>query len=266
MSIVNNELRWGNFTSSKISALMSNGKATGSLGKPATTYIAEKKMERRLGRSLTTENNAKPLVWGRTLETIPFSKLGMEYQIISQETIQHPDIKFWTGSPDAKKHSQPKAAVCDFKAPITLKSFCELVDPLYEGLTGTELITAVRDRHEHGDMYYWQLVSNAILTGVDVGELIVYVPYYSEIPNIKQICEGNPNAYWIWTAAIEELTWIPDEGYYKDVNVISFPIPQEDKDALTERVLTAGKILNEGNEPERLPALREPKPLTFKKL
>lgn len=63
MSVLKNTLRHGNFTSSEIVALTTKGKAKDSFGKPALTYIEEKNMERRLGRSITTESNAKPLVW-----------------------------------------------------------------------------------------------------------------------------------------------------------------------------------------------------------
>src|SRR6185437_4228886 len=157
--MINNTPRIGNFTSSEIGALMSKDRSGKGFGAPALTYIKETNMERRLGRSLTDEINARPLIWGKLLEGHVFSLLGLEYTLSSTETISHPSISFWSGSPDGGNY-QPARTVVDIKCPITLKSFCQLVDAYREG--GIE---KVRDDHKDGEKYYWQLVSNAILTG-----------------------------------------------------------------------------------------------------
>lgn len=81
---MNNDLRFGRFTSSEVYKLMSSGKAKGSFGKPALTYIEEKNMERRLGRGLNVEQNARPMTWGSLLEGYVFDKLGMEYRLCSK--------------------------------------------------------------------------------------------------------------------------------------------------------------------------------------
>src|SRR5690242_19898627 len=154
--MIQNKSRCGNFTSSKIVALLSMGsremteeeiaahkkdnpksrkKTIESWpGKAAQTYIDEKKMERRLGRSLHTEINARATSWGSLVENRVFDLLGLEYSLTSKETLVHPDFHYWAGSPDAEK----KNTVPDFKCPLTLKSFCQLVDPLYRGLAGLE--------------------------------------------------------------------------------------------------------------------------------
>jgi hypothetical protein len=134
------------------------------------------------------------------------------------------------------------------KAPITLKSFCQLVDPLYDGLEGMAAMNVIRDNHKDGDKYYWQIVSGAILEGAQFGELIVYVPYKSELEDIKLMAqsveaEKLSKHYWIAMAAEDELPFLPDGGYYKNINIIRFEIPQADKDALTKSVLKAGEML-----------------------
>lgn len=241
-------MRVGNFTSSKIVALMSNGKAKGTLGKPAWTYIAERNMERNLQRPLENETTAKALSWGKLVEKRVFELLGTEYQLVSSETIMHPTIPFWSGSPDANKFDEGRT-VGDIKSPLTLKSFCQLVAPLYGNLTGLSAIEYIRENHDDGDKFYWQLVSNAILTDSKYGELIVYVPYLSELEEIREMVRMMDDAkqyryYWINNAQDDELPWLKEGGYYKNLNVIRFPIPQEDKDALTERVLTCGQYLD----------------------
>ena len=253
MSITKNQPRIGNFTSSEIAALMTKGKKKGELGKPAYTYIKEKVMERRLQRSLDTETNARPLTWGQLIEKHVFELLGLEYQLVSQESIVHPEISCWAGSPDANKFDEGKTVV-DIKSPITLKSFCQLVDPLYVGKTGLETIMEIRKNHSSGEDYYWQLVSNAVLTNSKFAELIVYVPYFSELEKIRAFASEadleNPHRYyWINNAVDEELPYILDNGFYKNINVIRFEIPEEDKVALTERVIYSATVLSiENNE------------------
>jgi hypothetical protein len=230
-------IRNGNFTSSGIAALMAQGKTKGSFGVPALTYIDEKNMERRLERSITAEIGAHSLLWGTLCEPRAFSILSTSYKLCSSETLSHPDIEFWKGSPDAEKFDEGKT-VCDIKCPITLKSFCQFVDSFARGG-----IDEVRDTHKDGEKYYWQVVSNAVLTKAKYGEIIVYCPYESELQSIRLRAEGNPKYYWVWGSLDEELPYLRDGGFYKNINVLRFEIPVSDKIALHERVVEAGKML-----------------------
>lgn len=239
--MINNIPRIGNFTSSEIGNLMKKDRSGKGFGSPALTYIEECNMERRLGRSITDEVNARPLLWGKLLEGRAFNMLGLEYTLTSKDTIVHPTIPYWAGSPDGGK-DEPKT-VTDIKCPITLKSFCQLVDNYREG--GMD---AVRAEHKDGDKYYWQIVSNAILTDSDFGELIVYMPYKSELAEIRMMVQLLPGDvigkyYWIASAMDDELPYLLDGGFYKNVNILSFPIPEADKKALTDTVLRAGEML-----------------------
>lgn len=245
--MIKNTFRIGNFTSSEIACLTKVSKDRKSFGAPALTYVDEKNMERRLGRSLSDELNARALTWGKLLETRTFDLLGLEYSLISKETIGHPTINYWSGSPDGIKEED---TVIDIKCPITLKSFCQLVDPIYNGLTGIDAMNAIREDHKDGDKFYWQLVSNAILTGSTHAELIVYVPYLSELQEIRQMAqmvdtEMLSKHYWIAMATEGELPYLNDAGYYKNLNVIRFEVPQADKDLLTDCVTRAGEMLIE---------------------
>ncbi len=235
--MVNNTARVGNFTSSKIGALMSTGKQEHGFGVPAITYIKERNFERKLGRAISAESNARPLSWGKLLEKRVFDLLGLEYILCSHETIMHPIIPFWSGSPDTKKE---KGTVCDVKCPETLKSFCILSE--------CQTIEDVRKNHDKGEEYYWQLVSNAVLTNSDKAELIVYMPYQKELNEVRELCYSIPpdqayKYYWIVNGNDEELPYLPDECYYKNMHVIRFDVPQADKDLLEKRVLLAGQLL-----------------------
>jgi hypothetical protein len=245
--MIKNELRIGNFTSSEIVALTTSDRSGKQPGKPYFTYIDETNFERKLGRSITDEINARPLTWGKLLESRVFDNLGLEYVLTSNDTVQHPTIKYWAGSKDGIKYDAGKTVI-DIKCPMTLKSFCQLVDPLYKGLEGLNAMTYVRNNHKDGEKYYWQLVSNSIIDQTQFAELIVYMPYKSELEEIQQMARSVDGAemskhYFIAMANDGDLPFIHDEGYYKNINVIRFEVPQEDKDFLTERVDQAGKLL-----------------------
>lgn len=273
--------RVGNFTSSEIVNLFSLGKremteeelAAHKLafpkskakmieswpGKACLTYIEECNMERKLGRSISSDATSRPTSWGNLVETRIFELLGPEYEMKSLETMRHPSILYWSGSPDAIKHDEGKTVV-DFKCPFTLKSFCILVRALYSGLEGMEAMNALRNgfkdkktgkeyaAHDDGEKFYWQLVSNAVLAGAKYAELIIYVPYFSELKDIKESTEDYPKlnrVAWIQWSEENELPWLVEEkGYYNNINIIRFEVPQEDKDLLTAKVLEAGKLLD----------------------
>jgi hypothetical protein len=254
--MINNKARIGNFTSSEIAALMKKDKSGKGFGAPALTYIEETNMERRLGRSLTEEVSARPLVWGKLLEGRAFDMLGLEYYLSSKDTIVHPDIPYWSGSPDGGKYD-PRT-ICDIKCPITLKSFCQLVDAGTKG--GIEQI---REDHKDGEKYYWQIVSNAMLTGSAYGELIVYMPYESELGEIRMLAQNVAGEhlskhYFIAMAGQDDLPFLLDDGFYKNINVFSFEIPTADCEALTDAVIRAGKMLINNDAPAALqPALED---------
>lgn len=235
---MNNPTRSGRFTSSQISALLSVGKDKVSFGKPALTYIEEKKMERRLGRSLTTEQHAHSTSWGHLIEKYCFAEvLGIEYKMVSKETIIHPDYgDIWAGSPDCIKHGETED-ICDIKSPFTLKSFCTFAD--------CKDINEVREKHPQGEDYYWQLVSNCCITGAKFAELIVFCPYYSQLEKIKQLAFNmdEPRFKWVVNADDRYLPYIPDGSYYKNLYIFRFEVPQADKDLLTAKVIEAAKLL-----------------------
>lgn len=259
-----NKSRIGNFTSSEIVALTSIGKipmtdaelaarpktGTGSkttfkeggLGTAALTYIAEKNMERRLGRSLSGDNNSRACTWGSFVESFVHNLLPMSYVLCSEVTLEHEDIVCWKGSPDGRKFDEGRT-VSDIKCPLTLKSFCLLVDPLYDGLTGIDAINKVRETHDDGEKYYWQLVSNSILTRSKFAELIVYMPYESELYSIMDKAHRQDEKKFKWIAYDENLPFIKDNGFYKNVNTIRFEVPEEDKAFLTSKVLLAKEKL-----------------------
>ena len=269
--------RNGNFTSSEIVNLLSMGSRTMTdeeladykkanpkstkktiecwPGKAAITYLNQCNMERRLGRSLDNELVAKPTDWGKFLEPLLFSLLDGDYTYNAMDTLTHPEHEYWKGTPDGFKITENKTVV-DTKCPFTLESFCKLISPLYNDLEGIDAINALRNGytdktglfqapHSDAEKYYWQLVSNACIDDCTHAELIVYCPYESELSVIQAqaIQSGSPSAYFIANGSPKSLPSIPDDGFYQNINIISFEIPQEDKDLLTKTVEKASKYL-----------------------
>jgi hypothetical protein len=237
--------RYGRFTSSEIYKLLTKGKAAGSQGKPAQTYIRRKKQERALGRSLSTDVQARPLDWGHLLETRCFDILPTAYSLNSSDTLAHPEFpELWAGTPDGFRFGAEKAVV-SIKCPYTLESFCDLVEGIQMGLTGMDAMQYIRDNHDDGEKFYWQILSDACIAKCDYGELIIYMPFESELAEIKLMAENTADRryYFIYMALDGELPFIPDGGKYSNINIIRFQIPESDKYALTAAVQRAGQDL-----------------------
>ncbi len=271
------KLRNGNITSSEVVNLLSTGSRDmteeelaqykkdnpGSRkktiecwpGKAAITYLNQCNMERRLGRSLDNELDAKPTNWGKFVEILLFKLLDGDYTYNSNDTLVHPDFDYWVGTPDGFKLTENKTVI-DAKCPFTLESFCKLVGPLYNGFEGMDAMNALREgytdktglfqpAHPDAEKYYWQLVSNACIDDCSHAELIIYCPYESELSVIQAAAaqSGEPMAYFIANGSKKSLPYIPDDGFYQNINIISFEIPQSDKYFLTETVKKAAAYL-----------------------
>lgn len=228
------EVRNGKFTSSSIYNLMKKGR--GSLPSAATeSYIQEKLMERRLGRGLETELTSRPTAWGHLLEQYVQTKLDIfEYEYCSDVTIEHPTLP-WAGTPDFMCSDR----VVDAKCPFTLKAFCELAD-----IAIANDLEALKAKKPE---YYWQLVSNAILTSKDKAELIIFCPYQTELEAIRDFADNvdvDQSRYlWIYLAADIELPYLIEGNYYQNMYKFVFDVPVEDKQLLVDAVEVASKRL-----------------------
>lgn len=223
------------FSSSQIYRLCASGKAKDSIGKPFYTYVEEKSYEIKLGKPINKEHGSKATNWGNLVERQAFSKLSLQYKLVSKERFFHPTIKRWSGMPDLKL----EGVTGDIKCPWTLLAFCQSVDIIESG----DIERFKKEKPE----YYWQLISNAILTDSEECLFIAYCPYVEDLEAIRNLAdnyEGDQNkvAFVNW-ADDTELPCLIKEGEYKDVNMFQFKAPKEDIEFLTERVRLANKEL-----------------------
>lgn len=237
-SILENVSRVGNFTSSEIWKIMTNGKQKNGVGAPCMTYIEEKRLERRLGLPLKQEVHTKPISWGNIIEAyVHENHLGLEYESVGKVTLEHPTIKCWKGSPDFKSVSKRVIAEC--KA-YERKRFAEYADSILAN--DVELL-----KTNHPEEY-WQLVSNAIILGYDKIQPILFMPYKSELNKIREFASNIDSAdQWKYRYIVEgndsDLPYLLDGGYYTNLVTQVYEIPKEDIEALTNRVLLCAEMM-----------------------
>lgn len=221
--------RVGNFSSSEIWKLTKLNRKKDGFGQIALTYIEEKRMESKLGRSLTPFTHSRPTSWGTFLESYAFDVIKSQmdnWQLVSDGTRFKHDNLPWNGIPDLL---DGRGAVGDIKCPYTLKSFCELSD--------------TNDLKEDKPEYFWQLVSNAILTKCDVAYLFVYCPYKGSLPNIRKHFSQYDEMGWIHYLDDKELPYLILGNEYNDLSVYTFEVLKDDKEFLTEQVKKATELL-----------------------
>jgi hypothetical protein len=242
MSKTDNE-RHGTFSSSSAWKLMTKDKSGKDFGTQGKKYIKQVGYELKLGRAVDKETNAKATSWGEFIEGRVFDLLPLEYRLVSKERLFHPQIKHYSGAPDLVK-------ICtgaDVKCPFSLEVFCDKI----------EALKSLQTYKEEFPEDYWQHISNSILleaNGIKIThfEAIIYVPYKSELAEIREMAfnyRGDQNKIaWINWANDEDLPFLVDGGYYKNLNIVRYEVPQEDKELLTERIKQACKLLP-NNEP-----------------
>lgn len=261
MSEVKQDERTANFTSSKISDLTTGGtrpmtpeekkvfqeaggdkrkKNCFDYGKPFYSYIKTKRRERAVGRSLDNEARANSLDWGNLCEKISHEDpklLGLEYELVSKTRYKHKSLP-WSGMPDEIVRTK-KPKVSDIKCPFTLISFLDIYEAIDEAdkKEYAEILKAVKPE------WYWQLISNSILTDINTCELILFMPKRSRLEEIRKASEFS-GKYYFHNKSDFELPWTADNSDIPEITKITFEAPGEDKKHLIERVTLATELLN----------------------
>lgn len=235
-SIVQNKARIGSFTSSEIHKLVKPGKSN-EFSAPGLTYIRKKVYENRLGRSIDTGAYSRAIAWGELVEIFLFEKINDYYIPTGAQTVPHPSIDHWAGSPDFVMEG---VKVADTKC-YWPENFCRYVDVLI-----TEDIERIKKEYE---AEYWQLVSNSCILDTPKAEVICYMPYKEELEEIREFVNNYRGSDpWRYRFIVEDqdyqLPFIDSEtSFYKNLNTFEFEVPQADKELLTERVIKAVEVL-----------------------
>lgn len=223
-------MRHGNFSSSEIWKLCTTDRSGKGFGKPALTYIEEKRYERKLGRPIKNYSHSTETAWGTMLEEFAFNHMDLDYNLVSSDRITHPEIECWNGVPDVKSLD----LVGDIKCCFTLLSFCQMCE-----------IDTVEKFKDEKPEYYWQLVSNAILTDRKKAGLFLFVPYQDELEEVRRIASMQDDlpVGWLVNAPDNRMPYLIRGGNYTNLHEFIFEIPESDKEFLTNRVIEAQKLL-----------------------
>lgn len=237
-SIVKNSERVGRFTSSKMYKLMGDARSKKETFSVAgLTYIKQREQERKRKKSLSVDASSLSTAWGDLMEVRVYDLVGLQYSYDSQKTHIHEKYPYWSGSCDL---IAPKEKVGEIKGYYPDK-FCSYADCLLK-----EDIDLFRKEFPEE---YWQIVSNAIIHNVYVGEAILYQPYESEAEEILKLAEESEDISNMWhyqkiaqhikDENLHMLPFQPDESDYPNLVTFEFEIPDNDMDSLTNRVLLA---------------------------
>jgi hypothetical protein len=118
----------------------------------------------------------------------------------------------------------------DLKCPVDINRFVTAFE--CEGD-----IEKFRNDYPEGDKYFWQLVSNSIITGMNNCRLTFFVPKFSELTEIQEFSEGAGTEYaWVFYASQYDLPHIPDESVLPNQIDILFTPTNEQKKELKNAV------------------------------
>ena len=227
------EKRFARATSSEIYRACAGNKVE-SPNKPFYTYAEEKALEKMLGRSLSVQVSARPLAWGSLMECVVYEGMGLGYAMTHKQTIiskYFPNIH--SGTPDLIADNKIGEIKCPF-----LKNYMLLaIDILKED------IEVLKKNHAE---YYWQMVSNAILTKKSRVELICFIPKRKELLEVFELIHTeeflekynlNVSDYVYYTPEnIESFNYMPDECEFPNLTKFEFEVPMDDIMFLQARI------------------------------
>lgn len=228
--------RNGKFTSSQLYRICGSIKS-GAPTAAFNTYVEEVYSERLLGRSSEVEIKAQPMKWGSLMEIVLFNLLGLGYKMTHKQTIVHPVMNFFSGTPDLIAETIKIGEIKSYYPKnFALLSMC---------LLGKN----ISDLKKKFPKEYWQCVGNAILCDVEVAELICYMPYKSELQSIiEKVIEEDflyengldpQDYYFLSRNDIESLPYLPDDSKMSNVNSFEFKIPDKDIEHVIKRLKMA---------------------------
>lgn len=230
--------RIGNFTSSNIYKLCGG---TDKPTAPFYTYVQEKMFERKLNRSIEMGARSQSMTWGKLLEKRVFDNLPLGYVMTNKSTKRHKDFPHLVGTTD---FLFPDVKVSELKC-FEPKNFASYVSVLLAG--DTEII-----KKEH-PKEYWQIISNSIINEVPKGEAIAYMPYESEMEEIRGLMQDEEylakvdltirDVFYIHEKPNSELAVLPNDSKFPNLNIFEFEVPELDKEFLLRRVALAESLI-----------------------
>lgn len=238
--MIENKDRIGNFTSSQIFNLCAVNK-DGSYSSAYYTYIGKKIRERKMKRSLDMGKYGTSMAWGKFLEKRVNDNLPLNYQMLHKSTKIHPKFDYVAGSVD---FLVPKVKVSELK--------CYEPDKFSAYVSALMTYDLEYIKKEFAQEY-WQMLNNSQIHKTPKMEAIVYMPYESEMEDIRALAE-DPE----YLSAIGMMPWetrfivekpdsqlavLPNDSAFKNLNIFEFDVPIKDVIFLNKNIISGGKLL-----------------------
>lgn len=210
------------------------------------TYVDEVRRSRRAKRAMSTDTTTRSTAWGDLMEVMIHNRNNLSYVYGSKKTTVHPTIEMWSGSTDFITED----CVTEAKGYQIDKG-----TQYYECLELCNKLGSPEPLKDGYEQEYWQIVSGACIHGKKYGESVLYMPYFGDLPKVFETAMNINTGSDVWRFkaicdAIEqeryaELTYLVEDGDYKDLIRYRFEVPEADKLFLTNRIKLAVKLLNE---------------------
>lgn len=238
--------RVARLTSSKASLLMVSGNGPHGFATGAMTYIKGKQKELEYGRGISLPVYKWELAWGKLWEPWVHWQLGNEYELVVDQTTLHPKYPFWGGSEDFQVKIVGRCI-------SELKCYQMVKSDDYAKCLKKESIELLKKQFSEE---YWQIVSNSIIHNTRYGEAISFMPTEDNLIEMRRLVEetdyiekhikDDPWKYrFVYERGLYDLPFIPNHSDLPSMVKFRFEVPIEDKIALTERMIKAGKLLLE---------------------
>ena len=242
--------RIGRFTSSQIHKIMKQpARGNNPFLQSGLTYIRQKFLERKIGRSLEVPTYGQAMAWGRFMEAYLLREhLGMKYRTTSRSTIvsdQYPD--HLAGTPDFEHYDNDVVTTCEVKC-FYPEKWAEL---------GLDLQSGDIERiKQNQPEIYWQVVCNAYLLGSTRCEILSFMPSIDELVKVKDLAEdpmfieeNDLGDMWQYRFIYERdnlsLPYVAVESEIKPLERFCFDVPADDFKFLKERIEAAIEVFKE---------------------
>lgn len=243
----NSANRVARITSSKVSLLLVDGKGEMGFGAGAITYLNNKKKELEFGRGLELPIHKWEMLWGKMFEPFVHWQLGNDYELVIDKTTLHPKYSQWSGSQDFNILSDGvKIGIAELKC-YQMSNHFDYVKVLQQ--QNTEVF-----KKEYPECY-WQILSNCIIHGVNIGEAIAFMPTEEQLIEMRDLLENSDyiekqlkDDAWKYRQFHEkdlyDLPFIPKHSDFPSMVKFRFEVPIKDMVLLTKKVTDAIKYLN----------------------
>ena len=240
--------RVARITSSKVSLLLVDGRQEMGFGAGAITYLNNKKKELEFGRGLELPVNKWEMLWGKMLEPYLYWQLdSKEYEIVVDQTTIHPKYSQWSGSQDFNiLKDSVKIGISELK--------CYQMSNYYDYVKVLEQQDVSVFKKEY-PAEYWQIISNCIIHGVNIGEAIAFMPTEAQLLEVRDLLENTDyiekqlkDDAWKYRQFYEkdlyDLPFIPEHSDFPNMVKFRFEIPIDDVILLTKKVINGISYLN----------------------